>query len=105
MNAVLVSYDEVSGKWKPKGKYYWPNNGTLTFFAVYPATHENVGVDENGIVIDDYDASSATEDLLISEVALGCDGASAAQDGVQLNFKHALSSLSFTIRTDVASTT
>ena len=106
MNAVLVSYDEVSGKWKPEGKYYWPNNGTLTFFAVYPATPgTSVGVDENGIVIDDYDASSATEDLLISEVALGCDGASAAQDGVQLNFKHALSSLSFNIRTDVASTT
>ena len=111
MNDVPVSYNSTVKGWKNATPYYWPKNGTLTFIAYSPASVQNsaktaVGVDANGIKFTDYTvgAASTQVDLLFSERAYNkveVDQATSAADpyaGVQINFKHALSSIMFKVK-------
>ena len=106
MNNLTVSYDEDVNGWKNKDTpYYWPKNGTLTFIAYSPAT-ANAAVDANGIKFTGYTVGAASDqvDLLFSEraynktevAAAGANSTSYA--GVEINFKHALSSILFKVK-------
>jgi hypothetical protein len=111
MNDVTVGYDATVEGWKNATPYYWPKNGTLTFIAYSPSSVQNaaktaVGVDANGIKFTDYTVGdpSTQVDLLFSERAYNkteVDRTTEDADpyaGVQINFKHALSSILFKVK-------
>ena len=109
MNEVVVKYNETLKGWRPESKsYYWPKNGSLTFIAYSPSSvAAYADVDEKGINFTEYvvdtDVAKQT-DLLFSERAydkVEVDQATSAADpyaGVQINFKHALSSILFKVK-------
>lgn len=108
MNEVPVKYDDALKGWKNEATtYYWPKNGSLTFIAYSPsAVASNADVDANGIKFTDYvvGAPANQVDLLYSERAYNktaVDRATASANpyaGVQINFKHALSSILFKVK-------
>lgn len=98
--------------WIPKkdGKtYYWPKNGTLTFIAYHPSTQnlvDKTSVDASGLTIAGYTVDNTKpntdmEDLMFSERAYDMKKSSLDGDaadpytGVDLQFRHALSSIVF----------
>lgn len=109
MNEVVVKYNETLKGWRPESKsYYWPKNGSLTFIAYSPSSvAAYADVDKKGINFTDYvvdtDVAKQT-DLLFSERAYNkeaVDQVTTAADpyaGVQINFKHALSSIMFKVK-------
>ena len=108
MNEVTVAHNSTVKGWKNATPYYWPKNGTLTFIAYSPSSvAAYADVDEEGINFTDYvvdtDVAKQT-DLLFSERAYNkveVDQATSAADpyaGVQINFKHALSSILFKVK-------
>ncbi len=106
MDNVVVKYNETLKGWRHESKaYYWPKNGSLTFIAYSPAA-ANADVDANGIKFTDYTVGAASDqvDLLFSERAynkVAVDQVTSAADpyaGVQINFKHALSSIMFKVK-------
>ena len=108
MDNVEVTYDSDIKGWKNAStNYYWPKNGSLTFIAYSPAG-VNAGVNANGIKFDNYvvGAPASQVDLLFSERAYDktsvdrATAAAAPYAGVQINFKHALSSILFRVKAD-----
>ena len=118
MDGVEISYQDVAGTdplrkaWKSTtGKYYWPNNGYLTFVGYAPATATGAyAVGANGLNITDYTvAAAANVDLLVSQISYNntkpsVDAADdndtpAYADGAEIVFEHALSSIQFTMKT------
>ena len=130
MNEVEMQYDG-SSTWAPKHqKYFWPKNGTLTFFGYSPASVAgNASYTGDGkISFTDYEVStdrSQQVDLLFSErsynqrkytanasdkttddkVGTGSTSPDPTNPndpytGAHLVFKHALSSLIFNVKTD-----
>ncbi len=114
MNGVKCSYQDGNvdngngtGAWFPENTYYWPKNGKLTFSAYYPAVTAGVTVDAStGLKITDYEIADATNqvDLMFSNRVY--DKTSSTQtdvnhdyDGVDIVFKHALSAVSFEVKT------
>ncbi len=106
MDNVEVTYDSDIKGWKNAStNYYWPKNGSLTFIAYSPAG-VNAGVNANGIKFDNYvvGAPASQVDLLFSERAYDktsvdrATAAAAPYAGVQINFKHALSSILFRVK-------
>lgn len=115
MNGVEVSRN--GGTWKTATNYYWPD-GKLTFIAYAPSS-VNGTVDGEGVHFPDYsvaDAATDQIDLLYSERAYdkqALDDETAGSEitdenpdftddsytGVHLAFKHALSSIVFSVRT------
>lgn len=100
------------GTWYPKtagNSYYWPKDGTLTFIAYSPSNAEDncsgIQYTATGITIDDYTVPitpSLMQDLMFSERVY--DRTSSNQDylagtytGVDLQFRHALSSIVFKV--------
>ena len=107
MNNVEVEYvDGVKGWKNATTPYFWPKNGSLTFIAYSPYGATGAGVDANGIKFTNYVVGDASDqdDLLFSERAYdkkAVDQPTSAADpyaGVQLNFKHALSSIMFKVK-------
>lgn len=114
MSFINASYDNSKDAYVPKdgsGKlFYWPKNGSLTFMAVSPAaavSESTVAFTESGLTFTDYTVpnSGPQYDLLISERAYNktqSDDAGVTNfDGVDIEFKHALSSIAFKAMTDV----
>ena len=106
MDNVEVTYDSDIKGWKNAStNYYWPKNGSLTFIAYSPAA-VNAGVDANGIKFDNYAVGAPANqvDLLFSERAYNKTSVdrttayAAPYAGVQINFKHALSSILFRVK-------
>lgn len=115
MKNVKVSYKEGdfisdetgTGAWFPEKSYYWPNNKKLTFDAYAPADlGSGVSVTSDnttGLKISDYTVSSTLatqQDLLYTkersiDKTKNKDGSPTGglYDGVDLNFKHALSAI------------
>lgn len=109
---VEVEYNGTLSGWAPNGKsYYWPKNGSLTFYAYSPADFTTW----KPVIADEQMTASAVEiptdahnvDLLYSKLAkdkqanddkTGNNG-SAEYKGVELIFKHALSSIQFKVKT------
>lgn len=94
------------------GYYYWPKNGSMTFLAYSPASDkmkEAAEVDAGGLTLNNYVVStkpSEMEDVMFSERVYDkisstdntYSGAEAPYDGVDLLFRHALSSVVFNLK-------
>lgn len=103
------------GAWKPSSDYYWPKVGVLSFAAYSPATAEGAyAYGKNGLTITNFPVPSQTSlqyDLMFSERTYNKtqseNGVNAEYDGVDIKFKHALSSIKFTAKTlaDYSATT
>lgn len=105
-----VNIKLTDGVWKSsEGKYYWPNNGYLTFVGYAPSTAIGTyAVGNNGLNITGYTVgAAANEDLLVSKISYNntkpkADGnhdTPAYSDGAEIVFEHALSSIQFTVKT------
>ena len=111
MNNVLCQYtagatETHQKSWLPENTYFWPKDGKLTFSAYYPATMQNVIVDEKtGISLTDYTIDDAANqvDFMYSNRAFdktASTGTSTVYDGVDIVFNHALAAADFAIKTD-----
>lgn len=119
MNNVTVTYKSDiddgtttgSGAWHATPSYYWPKNenAKLSFDAYYPATGITGTVSaepEAGIQIKDFTVASECAnqiDVLVSARAWNKEnstsGSNNTYDGVDIQFKHIMSSINFTVRT------
>lgn len=121
INNALIAYEHGAGEGKgfwapaaPNTYYYWPKQGSLTFFAWTDNTADpkvvgtGAGVScapDTGIKIENYSVKdNPNKDILVAEIAK--DGKSntsatgAWEQGVPTVFHHVLSNLAFTIKTD-----
>lgn len=122
MYDVQVSYegsiDDATtgdGAWRPANEYYWPKVGVLSFAAYSPASAEGTfAYGAEGLTINDFPVPSQTSlqyDLMFSERTYNKtqseNGVNDTYDGVDITFKHALSSIKFTAKTqaDYSATT
>lgn len=96
---------EGSGAWSATPGYYWPKGGKMTFAAWSPFRAKNDGTISYGplgLQLTNFttaDKGSEQYDLLYSERVYDkddCSGISTQYDGIDLLFRHALSSLHFT---------
>ena len=128
MNEVTVSHttttndsykidgDAGSGSWTFQGEgefgpYYWPKDGYLTFAAYSPADADALATysmtKTNGLQIDDFSVNADASqhyDLLYSELSKDQTRTAYTAEhnnylGVDINFKHALSSIRFMVKT------
>ena len=108
MDDVKTSYDATLDGWHATPSYYWPKNGKLTFAAYSPSeiggTAHAYGA--NGLTITGFQvpvAATDQYDVMYSERAYNntsSTGTSTEYNGVDIKFKHALSSIQFAIATD-----
>lgn len=114
IDEATAKYDVGQGNtWCPLNKndyyYYWPKNGTITFSAYSPASEKmkaatNVGA--SGLTIKDYVVDNTKpnndmEDVLFSERAynkIASTGTNSPYSGVDIQFRHALSSILFSAK-------
>lgn len=93
LSDVEISYDG-SKWWNYNGSggvhYYWPEEGTLTFFAASPETVGNVGCDKaKGIIVTGFEAGNT--DLLVADIAKDQTSPTADNNtGVSTVFRHKL---------------
>ena len=91
----------------PDKDYYWPHSGYLHFIGYAPAQPKSVNdmtsdVMEHGLKLTGYEVPlTADEDLLISRVIYSQRRPSDPESGTQIDFMHALSSVSFTIKSGI----
>ena len=118
MDNVETAYSEECVGWDPKAvengvNYYWPKQGTITFAAYSPSSAEEdmdeVSYTGRGIQFKNFVVADKAEDqydLLFSERAYNQTKADMTTEkdpykGVQIKFNHALSSIYFTVNTDI----
>ena len=103
-NGVEASYTGRVNGWAFANPYYWPKNGYLSFIAYSPvaakATVTNDGIQFTNYVV----GTDADVDLLFSEVARNKQSSADEvttnpYEGVNIAFKHALSSVRFAVKT------
>ena len=101
---------EGSGAWSATPGYYWPKGGKMTFAAWSPYRAKNDGTisyGPTGLQLTNFttaDKGSEQYDLLYSERVYNkadCSGNSVQYDGIDLLFRHALTSLHFTASSSV----
>lgn len=112
ISAATVGYNSTANAWKADKVYYWPKQGSLTFFAwstntdtpsLYPTPTCSAA---NGIMVDAFDITANKDvDFLVAEIAkdqtkniTAVDGKT-WEKGVPTVFKHALSKLDFKVVT------
>ena len=102
---------EGSGAWSANPGYYWPKGGQMTFAAWSPYRAKNnctISYGPTGLQLTNFttaDKGSEQYDLLYSERVYNkadCSGTSAQYDGIDLLFRHALTSLHFTACSSVS---
>jgi uncharacterized cupin superfamily protein len=122
ISASKITFNTTDKAWKNEStKYYWPKEGSLTFFAwtdntaspaVDPANAVSCAA-ASGIKFTNYDITSTTnknKDLLVADIVKDATkntdsytGTSGAwKESVPTVFKHILSNLVFNIKTDYA---
>ena len=109
---ALIAYNTTANAWKASGAtYYWPKQGSLTFFAWTdytdaPAPTLAGCAKDKGITFTAYSAfDHKNKDLLVADIAEDMNGKNLTahqgwQPGVPTVFHHVLSNLAFTIKTD-----
>ena len=119
-NRTAISYNPSLDAWAPLkadgGFYYWPDDAKLSFAAMSPADLNvdgaEVSYSSTGLKIENFVVSDdpATQyDLLYSERAVNktaidmIDGAE-YYSGIPIVFKHALTSIHFSLKTDATTT-
>ena len=102
-----------SGAWSATPGYYWPKGGKMTFAAWSPYRAKNdctISYGPSGLQLTGFTTAehgSEHYDLLYSERVYDkadCSGTSAQYDGIDLLFRHALSSLHFTASSSASTT-
>ncbi len=109
MDDATTQYDDTYNGWRPETRYYWPKNGYLTFAAYSPTdaksassgiTYDATGLHITGFQVADNNANHI--DLMYSERSYnkkkGSTNTNTPYDEVDLDFKHALSSIHFTAK-------
>lgn len=123
---VKATYDASLGGWTLYPKYYWPATGKLSFVALSPSLANTTAYDAaNGFQITSKWSQGATQDaivdLMYSDPTFDCvkssfvnankdnddDSGNYKYNGVDINFKHALSYILFNVKTteDYSATT
>lgn len=123
---VTATYDHTLVGWTLSPKYYWPATGKLSFVALSPSLANTTVYDHaNGFQITTAWSQGANKDeivdLMYSEPTFNCEKASFVNadndndddsgnykfNGVDINFKHALSYIVFNVKTtaDYSATT
>ena len=113
ISAADISYDRQTNCWKAASPYYWPKQGSLTFFA-WSTNNESPSLTPNkptcstakGIEVSSYDiTANKNVDFLVAEIVKDqtqnktqVDGKTWAK-GVPTVFKHTLSKLAFQVQT------
>lgn len=109
---VVATYNLSLSGWAPSGtEYYWPKDGYLTFYAYSPADYDTwkpgITASEQmqaaGVTIPN---TAANVDLMYSELAkdkqandnITENNGTGEYYGVELKFKHALSSIQFKVK-------
>lgn len=113
ISGAQIAFDNDANAWKASGKtYYWPKQGSLTFFAWTDYTDAPEPTlagcaKDKGITFTAYSAfDHKNKDLLVADIAKDMDGKNNLtthpgwQSGVPTVFHHVLSNLVFTIKTD-----
>lgn len=109
IDGVETAYDSSENGWTTSmgssgQAYYWPNSGKLTFAAYSPSDCPGTSYGNSGLVVNDFVVSeNAAEryELLYAPRAMNKTSSSMTSglyDGVQLNFRHALSCIDFRVR-------
>ena len=106
-HGVQAAYKASVNGWAFATPYYWPKNGNLSFIAYSPytaAVSATATVTGQGIQFTDYTVGDAADvDLLFSEVSRNKTKADinevAPWSGIDIAFKHALSSVRFAVQT------
>lgn len=98
------------GAWEPATTYYWPKNGRLTFSAYSPAELVAGSIANNpktGLIVSNYTVNTDVTkqyDFLYSDRAYNkttsIGETNAVYDGVDILFRHALSSIHVKVKTD-----
>lgn len=110
---ALIAYNTTANAWKASGAtYYWPKQGSLTFFAWTDYTNAPAPTlagcaKDKGITFTAYSAfDNKNKDLLVADIAKDMDGKNNLtthqgwKSGVPTIFHHVLSNLAFTIKTN-----
>lgn len=101
----MVSYS--SPYWSTATPYYWPKNGSLTFFSYspYTALESSMACNENtGLTLTNWDVhTNPAVDVMVADVKTGqtANGSNGAYEGVPTIFRHKLSQIvDVTFKTD-----
>ncbi len=109
---ALIAFNTTDNAWKASGAtYYWPKQGSLTFFAWTdytdaPAPTLAGCAKDKGITFTAYSAfDHKNKDLLVADIAKDMNGKNLTthqgwKPGVPTVFHHVLSNLAFTIKTN-----
>lgn len=112
ITGALIAFNTTANAWKADGAtYYWPKQGSLTFFAWTDNTATPTGTyagcaKDKGITFTAYSAfDHKNKDLLVADIAKDMDGKNLTthqgwKPGVPTVFRHVLSNLAFTIKTN-----
>ncbi len=112
ISGAQIAFDNDANAWKASGKtYYWPKQGSLTFFAWTDNTDTPTQTlagcaKDKGITFTAYSAfDNKNKDLLVADIAKDMDGKNLTthqgwKPGVPTVFHHVLSNLAFTIQTN-----
>lgn len=113
ITGALIAFNTTANAWKADGAtYYWPKQGSLTFFAWTDNTATPTGTyagcaKDKGITFTAYSAfDHKNKDLLVADIAKDMDGKNNLtthqgwKPGVPTVFHHVLSNLAFTIKTN-----
>lgn len=113
ISGAQIAFDNDANAWKASGKtYYWPKQGSLTFFAWTDNTDTPTQTlagcaKDKGITFTAYSAfDHKNKDLLVADIAKDMDGKNNLtthqgwKPGVPTVFHHVLSNLAFTIKTN-----
>lgn len=113
ITGALIAFNTTANAWKADGAtYYWPKQGSLTFFAWTDNTATPTGTyagcaKDKGITFTAYSAfDNKNKDLLVANIAKDMDGKNNLtthpgwKPGVPTIFHHVLSNLAFKIKTN-----
>lgn len=113
IQGARIAYNTTDDAWKAEGAtYYWPKQGSLTFFAWTDNTNSPTQTlagcaEDKGITFTAYSAfDNKNKDLLVADIAKDMDGKNNLtahqgwKPGVPTVFRHVLSNLAFTIKTN-----
>lgn len=113
IKGALIAFNTTDNAWKADGAtYYWPKQGSLTFFAWTdytdaPAPTLAGCAKDKGITFTAYSAfDHKNKDLLVADIAKDMDGKNNLtthqgwKPGVPTVFRHVLSNLAFKIKTN-----
>lgn len=112
ITGALIAFNPTANAWKASGAtYYWPKQGSLTFFAWTDNTATPTGTyagcaKDKGITFTAYSAfDNKNKDLLVADIAKDMNDQNLTthqgwKPGVPTVFHHVLSNLAFTIKTN-----